>query len=44
MFEQGWAITISAGVASSAHSRRRLADMMAEADRRMYACKLAERG
>jgi diguanylate cyclase (GGDEF)-like protein len=44
MFEQGWPVTISAGVATSAQCRRRLPDLMAEADTRMYACKLAERG
>lgn len=43
MFEQGWPVTISAGVASSAQCRRRLPDLIAEADRRMYACKLADR-
>lgn len=42
MFEQGWPVTISAGVASSAQCRRRLPDLMAEADKRMYACKVAE--
>jgi len=44
MFEQGWPVTISAGVATSAQCRRRLPDLMAEADTRMYACKVAERG
>jgi len=43
MFEQGWPVTISAGVATSAQCRRRLPDLMAEADKRMYACKVAER-
>jgi diguanylate cyclase (GGDEF)-like protein len=43
MFEQGWPVTISAGVATSAHCRRRLPDLMAEADKRMYACKVADR-
>jgi diguanylate cyclase (GGDEF)-like protein len=44
MFEQGWPVTISAGVASSASCRRRLPDLIALADTRMYECKLAERG
>jgi diguanylate cyclase (GGDEF)-like protein len=44
MFEQGWPVTISAGVASSASCRRRLPDLIAEADTQMYACKVAERG
>lgn len=43
MFEQGWPVTISAGVATSAQCRRRLPDLMAEADTRMYACKVADR-
>lgn len=43
MFEQGWPVTISAGVATSALCRRRLPDLMAEADARMYASKLADR-
>lgn len=43
MFEHGWPVTISAGVATSAQCRRRLPDLMAEADTRMYACKLADR-
>lgn len=43
MFEQGFPVTISAGVASSSSCRRRLPDLIAEADTRMYACKLAER-
>lgn len=43
MFEQGWPVTISAGVATSAQCRRRLPDLMSEADTRMYACKVAER-
>jgi diguanylate cyclase (GGDEF)-like protein len=43
MFEQGWPVTISAGVASSNQRQRRLPDLIAEADSRMYACKLAER-
>jgi diguanylate cyclase (GGDEF)-like protein len=44
MFEQGWPVTISAGVASSERCRRRLPDLMAEADTRMYECKVTERG
>jgi diguanylate cyclase (GGDEF)-like protein len=44
MFEQGWPVTISAGVATSEQCRRRLPDLMAEADKRMYVCKVAERG
>ena len=43
MFEQGLPVTISAGVASSDNSRRRLPDLIAEADTRMYRCKKAER-
>lgn len=43
MFEQGWPVTISAGVASSEQCQRRLPELIAEADSRMYACKLADR-
>jgi diguanylate cyclase (GGDEF)-like protein len=43
MFEQGFPVTISAGVASSSSCHRRLPDLIAEADTRMYACKVAER-
>jgi GGDEF domain-containing protein len=44
MFEQGWPVTISAGVASSEHCPRRMPELITEADSRMYACKLADRG
>jgi diguanylate cyclase (GGDEF)-like protein len=43
MFEQGWPVTISAGVACSEQCPRRLPELIAEADSRMYACKLADR-
>ncbi|HET8935757.1 MAG TPA: GGDEF domain-containing protein [Polyangiales bacterium] len=43
MFEQGWPVTISAGVASSEQCPRRLPELIADADSRMYACKLADR-
>ena len=43
MFEQGWPVTISAGIATSAQCRRRLPDLMAAADTRMYASKHAAR-
>jgi diguanylate cyclase (GGDEF)-like protein len=43
MSEHGWPVTVSAGVASSASCARRLSDLIADADRRMYACKTATR-
>jgi diguanylate cyclase (GGDEF)-like protein len=43
MSEYGWPVTVSAGVASSSVCARRLSELTAEADRRMYASKSASR-
>lgn len=39
--EQGWPVTVSAGVAASSSCPRRLSELITEADRRMYSRKAA---